>query len=145
MREAEPPVKDAVRLLKRLRLASIMLPLLLSGAAAFYGYTTITANVIRRVDSSTGRLAEHAEKVLETNDLVLADVAARIKGMDWAQIAASEDLHNWFVDLTHQMPQLESVFLVGPDGKVALSSRAFPIKPYDVIRIGHPQPGDQRA
>ena len=132
MREAEPPVKDAVRLLKRLRLASIVLPLLLSGAAAFYDYTTITANVIRQVDTTTGILAEHAEKVLETNDLVLTDVAARIKGMDWAQIAASEDLHNWFVDLTHQLPQLESVFLVGPDGTVALSSRAFPIRPYDV-------------
>jgi signal transduction histidine kinase/ActR/RegA family two-component response regulator len=132
MRETEPPVKDAVRLLKRLRLASIVLPLLLSGAAGFYDYTTITANVVRRVDTSTGMLAEHAEKVLETNDLVLTDVAARIKGMDWAQIAASEDLHNWFVDLTQRMPQLDSVFLVGQDGKVALSSRAFPIKPYDV-------------
>jgi len=132
MREAEPPVKDAVRLLKRLRLASIVLPLLLSGAAAFYDHMTITANVIRQVDTTTGVLAEHAEKVLETNDLVLTDVAARIKGLDWAQIAASGDLHNWFVDLTHQMPQLESVFLVDPDGKVALSSRAFPTKPYDV-------------
>jgi signal transduction histidine kinase/ActR/RegA family two-component response regulator len=132
MREADPPVKDAVRLLKRLRLASIVLPLLLSGAAAFYDYMTITANVIRQVDSTTGVLAEHAEKVLETNDLVLSDVAARIKGMNWAQIAASADLHDWFVDLTRQMPQLESVFLVGPDGKTVLSSRAFPMEPYDV-------------
>jgi signal transduction histidine kinase/ActR/RegA family two-component response regulator len=132
MREAEPPVKDAVRLLKRLRLASIVLPLLLSGAAAFYDYETITANVIRQVDSTTGVLAEHAEKVLETNDLVLTDVAARIKGMDWAQIAGSADLHDWFIDLTRQMPQMESIFLVGPDGRIVLSSRAFPMKPYDV-------------
>src|SRR6266702_5653371 len=107
MREADPPV-DAIRLLKRLRLASIVLPLLLSGAAAFYDYMTISADVIRQVDSTTGVLAEHAEKVIETNDLVLSDVAARIKGMDWAQIAASADLQAWFVDLTRQMPQLES-------------------------------------
>jgi len=132
MREADPPVKDAVRLLKRLRLASVVMLLLLSGAAAFYDYTTITANAFRQTDTTTGVLAEHAEKVLETNDLVLSDVAARIKGMDWAQIHASADLQAWLVDLTRQMPQLESVFLVGPDGTIQLSSRAFPMKPYDV-------------
>ena len=47
--------------------------------------------------------------------------------------------------VTHDVKGEATALVVGPDGKVALSSRAFPIKPYDVIRIGHPQPGDQRA
>jgi signal transduction histidine kinase/ActR/RegA family two-component response regulator len=134
MREAELPANDAGRVLKRLRLASAILPILLSAAAAYYDYTSIAANALRQVESTTSILAEHAEKVLETNDLVLTDVAARIKGMDWAQIRASEDLHAWFVDLVRQMPQLESVFLVSPDGKVAISSRGFPMMTYDVSK-----------
>jgi hypothetical protein len=132
MREAEPPVKDAVRLLKRLRWASVVLPLLLSGAAAFYDYMTITDNAVRQIDTSTAVLAEHAEKVLETADLVLVDVSARIKGMDWPEIRASEGLHEWFVQLTHQLPQLDSVFLAEPNGKISTSSRGFPMQPYDI-------------
>ena len=132
MGETELPAKEAVRVLKRLRLLSIALPIVLSAAAGFYDYTTITANAVRQADISTGVLAEHAEKVLDTADLVLIDVAARIRGKDWAQIGASADLHGWFVELTRQMPQLESVFLVSPDGKIALSCRGFPMQPYDV-------------
>jgi signal transduction histidine kinase/ActR/RegA family two-component response regulator len=132
LREAEPPVKDAVRVLKRLRLASIILPILVSAAAALYDYTMITTNAFRQVDATTGMLAEHAEKVLETNDLVLTDVAARIKDMDWTEIRASRALHDWFVDLVRQMPQLQSVFLVAPDGHMAISSRGFPMEPFDV-------------
>jgi hypothetical protein len=45
---------------------------------------------------------------------------------------SSEPLHQLLVHLQQTLPQIESIFLVNPDGYVAASSRAFPMRAYDV-------------
>jgi two-component system NtrC family sensor kinase len=52
--------------------------------------------------------------------------------MDWNTIHSSESFHQLLVHLQQTLPQVESIFLVNPDGYVAASSRAFPMQPYDV-------------
>ncbi len=120
------------RSFRALRGLAIIMPALLFLAASWYDYEQITAAARRRVMATADAMAEHAQKVLETNQLVLSAVAERVRGLEWDEIRRSEALHDYLVRITAQLPQLESTFLVDPDGRIAASSRDFPMQPYDV-------------
>ena len=117
----------------RLLLAiAIILPALLFVTAAWYDFEQLHAAARRHAVTTAEAMAEHAQKVLETNQLVLSALEERIAGMSWEEIRTSEPLHRYLVRMNTQMPQLESTFLVDPDGMIAASSRAFPMPAYDV-------------
>ncbi len=120
------------RSFRLLALIAVVVPLLSFLAAAGYDYRQVTAAERRRVISAADALGEHAQKVLETDDLVLALVADRIADLSWEQMHEDRPLHAFMERLKQQMPQIESVFLVDPGGRIAASSRAFPMERYDV-------------
>jgi signal transduction histidine kinase/ActR/RegA family two-component response regulator len=111
---------------------ALLVPGLLFVAAAAYDYQQIRQAARNRVLTTVDALAEHAQKVFETNQLVLNAVEERISGMSWEEIRGSESLHQYLVRLNAQMPQLESTFIVDPEGFIAASSRSFPMRRYDV-------------
>ncbi|HEX3348593.1 MAG TPA: ATP-binding protein [Acetobacteraceae bacterium] len=132
---AELDARDGVgseRSFRALLAVCFVAPLLLFGGLAWYDYGQIISGARANVRSTTRALAEHAEKVLETNQLVLALMTDRVKGMSWHEIANSSSLHEFLTQLTHEMPQLESVFFVSPNGVTAASSRSFPMPAFDV-------------
>ena len=77
--------------------------------------------------STSAALAEHGQKVVETTDLVLARVLDRTSGMDWASIQSSQDLHDFIAQMRKELPQLESIYLIAPDGHTVANSRTFPL------------------
>ena len=105
----------------------LVLPSVIFVAAAWYDYTAERASVRESVLSTSAALSEHGQKVVESADLVLARVLDRTSGMDWATIQTSPGLHDFIRDLREQLPQLESIFLVAPDGRTAADSRNFPL------------------
>jgi signal transduction histidine kinase/ActR/RegA family two-component response regulator len=131
---AEGTLSDATpeRSFRALRALAIVLPALLFLAASWYDYDQVSESARRRVTATADAMAEHAQKVLETNQLVLSAVTERVRGLDWDEIRNSEALHDYLVRITAQLPQLESTFLVDPDGHIAASSRNFPMRPFDV-------------
>jgi signal transduction histidine kinase/ActR/RegA family two-component response regulator len=128
------PDKDVSpdRSFRALLALSFLVPLLLFLGAAWYDYTQEASSEQRQIISTTDALAEHAQKVLDTSELVLSLMTDRVRGMDWTQIRSDLGLHSFLVQLTHQLPQFESAFLVDPAGSVAASSRAFPMPFFDV-------------
>jgi signal transduction histidine kinase/CheY-like chemotaxis protein len=104
-------------------------PFLLLGGFAWFDYNAEVNSARSHVAETTDALAEHAQKVVETANLVLARVLDHIQGRDWASFGPSRETHDFLVSLKQELPQIESVFLVSPDGMNVASSRAFPLPP----------------
>jgi signal transduction histidine kinase/ActR/RegA family two-component response regulator len=104
-------------------------PFVLLGGFAWFDYDAQRDRAREHVAETVDALAEHAQKVVETADLVLARLLDHLQGRDWASIGPPRETHDFLVSLKQELPQLESVFLVSPDGENVASSRAFPLPP----------------
>ena len=111
---------------------SVLAPALLFGFAAWRDRVDVLQEAENRAARAADILHEHTLAVFETQQLVIARVGDRIRGMGWSDIAGSRDLHDFLVDLQRGLPQIESIFLTDPTGFIAASSRAFPMQPFDV-------------
>lgn len=115
-----------------LRVACVILPALLFGGLAWIDYRIELDRTRNDVATTVNAIAEHAQTVMETADLVIARVLEHIDNSDWDLLAASQETHDFLAHLRRELPQVEAVFLVDPDGVIAASSRAFPMPRYDV-------------
>ena len=115
-----------------LRLACIMLPALLFGGLTWGDYWIELARTRNDVATATNAVAEHARTVVETVDLVISRVLDHIDQQDWPTLATSLEAHEFLDRLHHELPQVEAVYLIDPDGMLAASSRAYPMPRYDV-------------
>jgi signal transduction histidine kinase/ActR/RegA family two-component response regulator len=120
------------RTVHRLRVACVVLPALLFFGLAWVDYRVELARTRNDVVTATSALAEHARTVVETIDLVIARVLDHIDQQDWTSIAASPETHEFLDHLRRELPQVEAVFLVDPNGLIAASSRGYPMPRYDV-------------
>ena len=110
---------------------SILVPAALFLAAAWLDYQQSTERSREYVVVATNALAEQTKEALQTARLILARTLDRIDGMNWAAIDNSRDVHEFLAKIVHEMPLVQSVFLVDPQGFNSVSSRAFPMRPYD--------------
>jgi signal transduction histidine kinase len=119
--------RDVGKAARPLMLLAAAVPFLLLGGFAWFDYHAELNAARNHVAETTDALAEHAQKVVETANLVLARVLDHIQGRDWASFGRSQDTHDFLLGLKRELPQIESVFLVSPDGINVASSRAFPL------------------
>ena len=115
-----------------LQVGCVVFPALLFCGLAWIDYRVELQRTRDEVATTTGALAEHAQTVVETVNLVLARVLDHTDREDWATIAGSPETHEFLVRLRDELPQVEAVFLVDPDGFIAASSRRYPMPRYDV-------------
>jgi signal transduction histidine kinase/CheY-like chemotaxis protein len=113
------------RLLRVLLVGVVALPVTLYATACWLNYVAAFHDARLRVVNATDAIDQHAQRVLETAELILGQVSERTDGMDWAQIAQSAPLHRLLVDLGTR-PRIAAIGLIGPDGTVVASSRAGP-------------------
>jgi signal transduction histidine kinase len=113
-------------------LVAALLPLLLFVGIAWFDHRLELDRTREHATATADALAEHAQKVVETADLVLARILDHVQALNWATIGTSEDVHQFLLALKHELPQLESAFLVSPEGINVASSRVFPIPHIDV-------------
>ncbi len=126
---------------------AILLPGLLFSSFVWYDYRVEQHRALDNLDSTADALAEHAQAVLETADLVLARVLDHTQSQDWNTIGHSAETHAFLLSLRQELPQLESVFLVSPLGMNVATSRQFPAEPisdadrdyYILARAGAPE------
>jgi signal transduction histidine kinase/ActR/RegA family two-component response regulator len=115
-----------------LQVACFVLPALLLVGLAWIDYRVELERTRNDVATTTNALAEHAQTVVETVELVLARVLDHIDHQDWTTLAASPETHDFLARLRRELPQVEAVFLIDPNGIIAASSRAYPMPRYDV-------------
>lgn len=104
---------------------------LLFSAVAFYDYQNALKRTQERVAVTSRTLAAHADTVLQSAQLVLELVAARVADEPWSTIHKSPDLHIFLTSIQRRYPQVESIFLIDRDGQLAATSRVFPSPAFD--------------
>lgn len=124
--------KPGKRATRTLRMACIVLPAILFGGLAWVDYWVELGRTRNDVVTATNAVAEHARTVVETVDLVISRVLDHISQQDWQTLATSIETHEFLDRLRHELPQLEAVYLIDPNGFVVASSRAYPMPQYDV-------------
>ena len=120
------PDPGRLRHVRALGLVSILAPFFVFVAYAIVSYDqTFRAAEARAAHVSTV-LQDHTQRVIETVQLALHNVGHLIEDADWNTIKTSRTLWDSIRKIQLSAPQIGSLFIIGPDGSDALTTRAFP-------------------
>ena len=117
--------------LRVLIIGSVLIPALMFVAVAWIDYRATEARARAYVVVATDALAEQTKQALQTANLVLARTLDHVQGMDWPAIDHSHEMHDFLAGIVRELPLVQSIFLVDPQGFNSASSRAFPMPAYD--------------
>jgi two-component system NtrC family sensor kinase len=118
----------AIRLLKLMMVASLVLPAVLFTFAAWMSYRNIQRVTDERIDRSLDILHEHALKVLQTVDVVFDEIDAFTDGMSDDDIRINEGpLHERLARIAKDLPQLMGISVIDRDGHPLVSSNVVPV------------------
>jgi signal transduction histidine kinase len=93
-------------------------------------YNQIRLETEVRLDRALRIAEEHAQRVLETNETVLARVMDALGDGDDAAIRLREPaLHDQLIAMSRTKPQIHSILVLGADGRALVSDRVFPVPP----------------
>jgi two-component sensor histidine kinase len=114
-----------------LLLASLLIPLLIFAVVAWQGYHAAFRAAELRGQQIANLLDEHAHSTFKTIELALRHADERLKDADWDTIRTSREIWSELKAFQMLAPQVGSIFVVGPDGRNAMTTRAFPPPPID--------------
>jgi len=119
--------ESAIRLLRILMLASLIVPAALFAYVSYNDYRDVYAVADERIDRSLDVLQEQALKVFGTVDRIFPEVDEVVRGMSDQQIlAAQSTLTSRLQRIVEVMPQVQSMDLIDRDGKIIASSSPQP-------------------
>ena len=104
--------------------ASVVLPLVLFGFAAWLSYRHEQAVADDRIERSLDILHEHTLKVFQTVERAIAEVNEIVRGMTDDAIRADQPrLHERMKRIVDALPQLRAIFLIDREGRPLASSQ----------------------
>jgi len=122
----------AIRLLRLMMVASVVLPAVLFAFAATVSYRNFERVADERIDRSLDILHEHALKVLETIERTFAEIDEITRGMTDDDIRLNEGpLHARLERVVDTMPQLQGLAIADRNGHPLVSAKLFPV-PHDL-------------
>ncbi len=122
----------AIRLLKVMMVASLVLPMLLFAFAAWVSYRNFERVADERINRSLDILHEHALKVLQTLERTFAEINEVTRGMSDDDIRLNEGpLHDRLAKIVKALPQLQGIAIMDRNGKPLVSSNFTPV-PKDI-------------
>jgi two-component system, NtrC family, sensor kinase len=108
--------------------ASVVLPLVLFGFAAWLNYRHEEDVADDRIERSLDILHEHTLKVFQTVEGAIAEVNEIVRGMPDDAIRADQPrLHERMKRIVEVLPQLRAIFLIDRDGRPLASSQLVPV------------------
>jgi signal transduction histidine kinase len=111
----------------------MLLPLLAFAGGAWWSWRAVEAETRARLVRAVEVQREHALRVFETQEAILASLQARTRGMEWGGIASSRELHAFMRQVDASAPGTSGSGIVAPDGRlIQLSGSAFPAPPLDL-------------
>ena len=123
---------NAVGLLQVLLVLSIAGPVTLFLVASAFTYRAAYQDAEHKLARTTEVAREHALKVFDSHRLIAAQVNEILGNMSDAEIGHNEArLHAALHDLITDLPQVESVLVVGKDGHPLVSADVYPV-PHDL-------------
>jgi two-component system, NtrC family, sensor kinase len=116
--------ESAVRLLKLMMVASLVLPAAVFGYASWVTYRDIQTAADERIERSIDVMQQQALRVFETVDRTFAEVDEVVRGMSNEDIRAAQvNLHDRLDRIQGVMPQVQTIMILGRDGRPLASSR----------------------
>jgi signal transduction histidine kinase/ActR/RegA family two-component response regulator len=107
----------------------VVLPVVVYAIVGAYRYRQIRAETEVRLDRAARIAQEHALKVLDSNDSVLARVLEALKDADAIVVAAREkELHEQLRTMSGNKPQIQSLWVWGSDGRALATDRMHPLR-----------------
>ncbi|MGB6419913.1 MAG: ATP-binding protein [Pseudolabrys sp.] len=120
----------ALRLLKTMLVASIVIPLALFSYASWINYRDTIAHADEQLTASLNILSEHASKVFQSVDLATTSVDAIVGDLSDAQIEARQEaLHSQLSKLEKALATVDAIFIADRNGRALASSAIFPLPP----------------
>ncbi|MGA8937450.1 MAG: ATP-binding protein [Pseudolabrys sp.] len=122
------PRDAALRLLKTMLVASIVLPAALFYYAGWINYKDVLAHADEQLAASLTILSEHASKEFQSVDLMFASVDAILGHLSDEQIKANEEaLHLQLSKLEKALATVDAIFVTDRNGHALVSSAIFPL------------------
>jgi two-component system, NtrC family, sensor kinase len=116
--------ESAVRLLKLMMVASLVLPAAVFVYASWVTYHDIQTAADERIERSIDVMQQQALRVFETVDRTFAEVDEVVRGMSNEDIhTAQVNLHARLDRIQGVMPQVQTIMVIGRDGHPLASSR----------------------
>ena len=126
----------ALRLLKTMLVASIVIPLSLFVYASWVNYENAFARADEQLKTSLNVLSEQASKIFQSVDLTFAGVDAIIGDLSDEQIKASEpSLHLQLSKLEKALNTVDAIVVADKKGPTLVSSAISPIPAMRRLRI----------
>lgn len=94
--------------------------------------TELTEDAADRAEEQALVLAHHAARLFEAAELALTAVTDESREVPWRAIERSRPLFERMRRLAGRLPYVEALWLYGPDGRLHMSSLAFPPPATDV-------------
>ncbi len=114
----------AIRLLKLMMVASIVLPAVLFAFAAWVSYRNFERVSDERIDRSLDILHEHALKVLQTIERTFAEIDEIVRGMSDDDIRLNEAaLHARLKRIVDALPQVQGIAIMDRNGHPLVSAQ----------------------
>ena len=127
---------------------SVVVPLAVFLGVVIYGYEAAYSATQRRMERLASIAHEHAQKVLDTNEVLVSQVNLLTGGLSSEELRRNgPQLHAQLAQMARGLPQLHSIWVVDERGDVLLSSRfaALPAglsvaqgAPFLALRAGGP-------
>ena len=120
--------RAAIRLLKLMMVASVVLPAVLFAFAAWVSYRNFERVTDERIDRSLDILHEHALKVLQIVERTFAEIDEVLRGMSDDDIRLNEGpLHARLKRIVDALPQLQGIAIINRDGHPLVSANLLPV------------------
>ena len=120
----------ALRLLKTMLAASIVIPVALFSYASWISYQDTIAHADEQLTASLNILSEHASKVFQSIDLAVTSVDAIAGDLPDEQIKARQEaLHYQLSKLEKALATVDAIFIADRNGRALASSAIFPLPP----------------
>src|SRR5689334_3914296 len=121
------PRDAAIRLLKLMMVASLVLPAVLFVFAGWINYRNFQHVTDERINRSLDILHEHALKVLQTVQVAFDEIDAIINGMPDDEIQRNEGrLHDRLARIVATLPQLQGIVIIDREGRPLVASNVLP-------------------
>ena len=118
----------ALRLLKTMLVATIVIPVALFSYAAWINYRDAFAHADEQLTASLNILSEHASKVFQSVDLTFTSVDAIVGDLTDEQIKTNEEaLHLQLSKLEKALATVDAILVADKNGHTLVSSAIFPV------------------
>jgi two-component system NtrC family sensor kinase len=105
---------------------AVLGPVALFAIGAWQSHAQLYEQAEETAQRQAAGFAEHAEKTLQSAELVIEQASQRISGLSWDEIRTSRPLWDDLSRLDRQVPEVDAIFIIDPKGINALTTRVFP-------------------